>query len=534
MARPLATLDAETDPFEHGEFPKPFIWGLYHADGYEEFTTVKEVAEFLFDKEWIVYAHNGGKFDFLFLAEFLNECENILMINGRVSKAKIGACEIRDSYCILPLPLRELNKDDFEYWKLKKEHRKKYMKEIKKYLYNDCLYLYEAIIAFRESYGDNITVASAAMKQWREISDTKPERTNKDYFNEINPFYHGGRVECFESGIVAGDVKVFDINSAYPFAMVHDHPAGKDYFYSKSLPKTEKEIKLSLIVLECESHGAFAIKTKAGTSFPNDGIRRVFNVTGWEYLAALEKCRLGRKPQIMWCYTFRHSINFTPYVEKFFALKDEAKKLGNKHQYVFAKLFLNSLYGKFGSNPQNYKEYQITPLQYMEAMESEGWSISNTAIKNKIVWEKPLEEEKYRFYNVATAASITGFVRAYLFKSLCESERPLYCDTDSIILIGNHKMTLHPTELGAWDMEAEGGRMAICGKKLYALEKNNGEYKIASKGAKLTAKDIFKIAEGEVINYKNEAPSMSLVSGEKFVTRNIRATVDLKKKVSKF
>ena len=38
MARRIvAVADSETDPFKHGRFPTPFIWGLYDGTHYYEF-----------------------------------------------------------------------------------------------------------------------------------------------------------------------------------------------------------------------------------------------------------------------------------------------------------------------------------------------------------------------------------------------------------------------------------------------------------------------------------------------------------------
>ena len=79
----------------------------------------------------------------------------------------------------------------------------------------------------------------------------------------------------------------------------------------------------------------------------------------------------------------------------------------------------------------------------------------------------------------------------------------LYCDTDSIAA-GKNQIFRGP-ELGQWETEGEFVQAAIAGKKLYAFEydpksrpKNrNGKeirYKIASKGVRLSAMEIFEIA----------------------------------------
>ena len=37
-----AVADSETDPFKHGRFPTPFIWGLYNGKHYYEFTNTDD------------------------------------------------------------------------------------------------------------------------------------------------------------------------------------------------------------------------------------------------------------------------------------------------------------------------------------------------------------------------------------------------------------------------------------------------------------------------------------------------------------
>lgn len=127
-----------------------------------------------------------------------------------------------------------------------------------------------------------------------------------------------------------------------------------------------------------------------------------------------------------------------------------------------------------------------------------------------------------RFYNVATAASITGFVRAFLMKSIQATQNPLYCDTDSIVCENASKLLIGD-KLGEWKSEGTGNLGAIAGKKLYAFNIGK-EWKIASKGCKLTKDQIFAIARGESITYEPIAPTFSIKSEPRFIDRLIRAT----------
>ena len=79
-------------------------------------------------------------------------------------------------------------------------------------------------------------------------------------------------------------------------------------------------------------------------------------------------------------------------------------------------------------------------------------------------------------------------------------------------------------ELGQWEIECECDFAAIAGKKLYAFRKNDGKYKLASKGVRLTAPEIIKIAKGETVTYVPEAPTFSIKGGIRFTPRKIRMT----------
>lgn len=517
--------DCETDPFKIGRIPRPFIWGLYNGCEYYQFDTEKEFVEFIEDIDCICYAHNGGKFDWHYILPWVELHNPMTVINGRLSKFFIGDCEFRDSYNILPVPLREFNKDDFDYTILEKEVRDipENRRKIERYLKNDCVYLYDAVMNFTRQYGQGLTIAGSALKVWKKITKTKTPETNVKFFDKFSKYYYGGRVQVFESGVVNEPFKVIDINSAYPYAMKHNHAWGNNYTTTTELPKTRAYIERSFITLKCVSKGALPWRDdKKALQFPDDDVEREYMVTGWEYLAGIDTGTIT-DVEIIKVITFNDSINFSEYVDHFYKLKEESKDKDHA-QYIFAKLFLNSLYGKFGSNPQSYEEFKIIEQSNIYIEEQEGWRPNMPVGKNMIV-SRDLPEENHTFYQVATAASITGFVRAMMWRSICACDGVLYCDTDSIFARDVSSMELDPVKLGAWDIEAECNYGAFCGKKLYAVKTNKGKWKKASKGAKLEPEQIVEIAEkNKEILYKPENPSYSIKSGIRFVNRKIRMT----------
>ena len=150
----IAVADCETDPFDGHIIPSPFLWGYYDGTNYEEFTTTDKFIEFIYTlPPTILYAHNGGKFDWHFILDYIEDLEKVMIINGRLAKFTIGEVEFRDSMNILPVSLKKMQKDEFDYNKMKADVRHKYMAEIKRYLYHDCLYLYQYVTGFIDDPG---------------------------------------------------------------------------------------------------------------------------------------------------------------------------------------------------------------------------------------------------------------------------------------------------------------------------------------------------------------------------------------------
>lgn len=606
--RSFAVIDAESDPFKRGRKPEPFIWGFYDGSTYEQFTDlsllpkrlhgiscdIDEFIPFLFDRRIIVYAHNGGKFDYHFLLPYINDFEPILIINGRLAKFQIGDCEFRDSWNILPVPLAAYQKQKFDYSILEKDKRYKphNWKRITDYLYSDCLYLYRMVEAFIDRHGVQLTQAGASMKSFRKSCKAKgillPDNSNADFYEKFKPFYYGGRTEVFRKGIIKRPFKVVDINSAYPRAMLEDHATGVDYEileigveqFLVDLNRKKKAAKgkpaytyeQCLFHIKAISKGALPYRDKDGSLFfPNDNCSRIYFVTGWEVLAGVETGTLEIK-QWLACYVFDETINFTHHIMPLWEHRKAAKEADDKENSILDKLEMNSLYGKFAANPQSYKEYMpLDPkhaglLDHLEAIkrghllqdysedldvleEFDGYKFAGM-LGPWVLAARDLPEDKHHYYNVVTAASITGYVRAKLWRNICKCKGVLYCDTDSIAATNVKGVTLGK-ELGQWDIEGNFSEGAIAGKKMYAFKYSKSDYKkqlqkkkkgnkiqvykIASKGVKFRAWQIYALCRGQTIEYDPKVPTYSIGKEPEQVKRhvvmNAKTAEDMRRKV---
>lgn len=534
--RPIAAIDCETDPFKYRLKIKPFIWGGYFDGEFRHFATFDGLLGWLvsLDKKIVVYAHNGGRFDYIFkdVVKNIPNGTNLKIIHGRLASFRVGKLEFRDSLCAVPVALAQYKKSDMAYWKLKKENRKKYRDEIIKYLKSDCVNLWELITAFTDKYGPSLTLAGASMKQACILEDIEVPKSTPAYFRQLKPFYYGGHVQRFTKGKVKGPIYLWDINSAYPYAMRHEHPWGARYHldYYKGGGVADQ----SFLELTAESHGAFPFgDKKGGTSFPADGVRRAFKVTGWEYNEAKRLKLLGDRPKIGRVYSFHETKNYRKYVDHFYKVRMESPE--GSAERVFGKLFMNSFYGRTGMDGSAYEQYMIDTPQAAKRLAKEGWIMREETEDERYIYFRPEPKDKWRFHDVAIAASVTGFVRAMLMENiaLCQKAKSKvhYCDTDSLLTTGPWEPKVNDG-LGGWKLEAVATTGYFAGKKLYSLKlakpfvtKKNKGWKKAHKGVVLTGKQIAGIAEfGLEIEYRKAAPSMGILSGSKFIHRKVRAT----------
>ncbi len=525
----ILTLDFETDPFAYGHAVKPFAVGLYNGKDFTSIWNVKcpeMIAELLMHlPPSIIYMHNGGKFDIFFLMDWLDA--DLTIINGRITKGILcGRHEFRDSYSILPMSLKDLGgKKDIDIQKLSRANRNENRVEILEYLKQDCVSLHEHVTAFWSEFGDYLTIGSAAMAQLKKFHPfPRGSKSLDETFR--SRFYFGGRVQCFQSGIIRKPFKIFDVRSMYPYVMKNFlHPVGTAYDLSTSITKNT-----AFLQVEGTNAGAFCERLKDGGIDFTVGYGTYFT-TIHEFNAALET-KTFRPQRVIKCFNFDDWGCFDGFVTHFFEARLKAIESGNRILKNFYKLILNSAYGKFAQNPDNFRDYCITHRKRLPLPWSEKHVYN---LGEWIIWEKPAERHSY--YNVAIGASITGAARSVLRNGLSNASDPMYCDTDSIICADLSNVSFGD-ELGDWQLEATGDKLAIAGKKLYAcfdsgaVDENGNVLigsdtciKSATKGARIFPHEIEAVARGETVTYRRDAPTFKLDGSQQFVKREIRRTV---------
>lgn len=544
MSKRICTLDLETDPFKHGETIEPFCSGFYDGSRFactwDEGRTIERTVKFLEKEEpAIIYMHNGGRFDFYYFLH-LFEAE-LQIVNGRIIRAKLGAHEFRDSFSILPFALREYQKKEIDYKKLQRKVRHKHRDEIIEYLRYDCLYLHELVTAYWDEFGDVLTIGSAAMRQLKSFHKFKSGGPEYDA-RFRKKFYFGGRVQVFRPGIIREPINVYDVNSMYP-AVMRDylHPINTGVSVSKRIEKDT-----CFIVAEGWQRGPikpFIIRGEDKLNY--DTTYGTFGTTIHEWNAALETNSFQPK-KIHITYGWSERSSFGDFVDHFYNARLEAKRTDDRVHELFYKFVLNSSYGKFAQNPENYFEWTITPMDPLP----EPWEPAAIAQGKYILWRKPVIE--LRFYNIATAASITGAARSVLLRGLHAVKGLAYCDTDSIFAASSGSLRIDDSSLGAWKHEARATHSAFAGRKLYALCEAQSEHpahckqikkgekcthenfkhegrrwtciKQGTKGNRITAWQTFRVTNGKTVKWLNQSPTFKLDGSVQYLSREVSAT----------
>lgn len=525
----IAVLDLETDPFEFGKMIYPFCAGFYDGEVFTSFwgdDCVERVVKMLLDskEQYIIYAHNGGRFDFFFFLKYI--AKSLRIVNSRIIQAYLGEHELRDSYAIMPFPLESYRKTEINYDHFKRGRREKHRQEIVSYLSDDCHDLYTLVIAFRKQFGDNLTIGSASMKQLKKFHSFKTG--NGQYDARLRKdFYFGGRNQCFFQGVFNAPVRIYDVNSMYPHVMKSFlHPVSVGIYESNTVDDTT-----CFLTVEGRNYGAFPIRAEDG-SLDFTVQNGTFHTTIHEWQAALETGTFKPK-RIIKTLGYSRRESFADFVDHFYAARARAKEDNDKILTLFYKYVLNSAYGKFAQNPENYADWFITqvgefPPGWHECEKScddpcrKKWTPSFMC-DDYLIWERPLAELNY--FNVATGASITGAARSVLLRGIHNTSRCLYVDTDSIICTDGRKLDQSETKLGSWKLEAEGASVAICGKKLYAVFDASGTcIKKAHKGARLDGPQILSIARGAEVISQNPVPAFKFDGSHSFTERRIKNT----------
>lgn len=315
--------------------------------------------------------------------------------------------------------------------------------------------------------------------------------------------YYGGLVNNFYVGKVYNQRTYWiDVNSLYPYVMLKSYPVKllderKDVSpeYFKTLSRLDN--LCATVIIEDQTN-----------VYPKKHNGRLCDVQG-KYITSLcgvELERAIKQRSIKWvkhCSTYEMQPIFYSFINYMWKLRSEYKAGGERVKEQLVKLFMNSLYGKFGMKGHTWRNFSIAALEEYYSLENAKVpsvyyrvGFKPTITVNSCNWHAmglrrpiklrynagalemqfPTGEHSQSF--CAIAAFVTSYARDYL-RSLIRiagQDNVYYCDTDSLFLNETGYQTLSKkgyissTELGKLKLEGTAMNCVFNGPKDYVFD----------------------------------------------------------------
>ena len=340
--------------------------------------------------------------------------------------------------------------------------------------------MYSNYVKFLVNYdlgSQGYTIASQAFHAFRHrfMEHNIHIHSIENVINDERASYHGGRTEPFYIGEVQEyPIYDLDVNSLYPYVM-------QKYAYPTKYLTSYESPKLSYVRNMLKSHSAVAL-CELDTDeaiYPYQGDKLIFpigNFLTWlntgEIIEAMER---GHLVDIRLIHFYNQAHIFDKYVDFFYSLKQEFSRQNDEVQRFLTKLFLNSLYGKFGQ-----RSYEIIPLDEPSPKDygveyvvlGLSGKMEYRYIINGIQYVKGQPHEGFDSF-VAIASNVTAYARLHLYHLIEKAGQGnvYYCDTDSVFVnedgFNRLKGELDNDKLGKLKVEKIFDSLVIYGPKDY-------------------------------------------------------------------
>lgn len=394
--------------------------------------------------------------------------------------------------------------------------------EEKDYIETDCRIIQMAL-GFQFAEGmKKMTIASDALSFYKEMMGRRFEYwfpvLPKIVDDDLRAAYKGGFTWCNPrwAGQDIGCGVVLDVNSLYPDSM-YSNPLPWGYpVYFEGKYKPNDYYPLYIARIRC----AFQLKPDhiPTVQIKGTGLWREteylesseIEVDGYKDYVAVDLTMTSVDLELFLAhydiigeieykcgYMFKaQSGMFQQYIDHWMHIKATSPK--GSAQRAIAKLFLNSLYGKFGSSTERYNKNPVLcpdgVVRYYSKQEPERDKNGNILFDpyGRIMYKLDengcrvtIEPEEVDPVYTPVAAFITAYARRKTISSAqAVFDRFVYADTDSLHLIGDELpegLEIHPTKLGAWDHEKTFQRARFLRAKTY-IEEVDGRLEVTCAG----------------------------------------------------
>lgn len=330
--------------------------------------------------------------------------------------------------------------------------------------------------------------------------------------------YHGGRSEAFYIGKINNKVYVMDVHSMYPSVMIDElYPIKFIKYKNKgNLYALRSYMRRGYLVIAevlVETDKPVVPKKAERLIAPIGRFRTVLTTPEINYLLETG----GKILDVYRFSVYEGAKIFSEYVKYFYHLKETAT---NKVDYLFVKLFLNSLYGKFGQRSPKWQkagtndDYEKFGVERYYDPSGDKWI--NMRTYAGIVEVSGDYGESYNSF-VAIAAHVTGYSWVKLTRAIAAGgfDNVYYCDTDSIFT--NEEtykkfldIGLVGEELGKFGLEKVADTAEINGVKDYVLHMGDQKQRKLKGVSKASVLVLTKGSEIE-ISGKDELKAINLL-----------------------
>lgn len=292
--------------------------------------------------------------------------------------------------------------------------------------------------------------------------------------------YFGGQLESYHIGKIDEKIYQYDVASLYPSVMKNNvypvHLLEYDITdrVTDGFPSINPSHSTAEVFINSPSD-TFPVRVKQGVLYMNG--------RGWVTLAGPELYyakQMGYIEKTRSWATYECAELFNSYVDYFWDMKISAEREDDYVQRTFAKLMLNSLYGKFGQMGSS-----LVPVTDYMPIDEFGLCTVSHALTGKITryvsfFDVVLREEKgkeLQFSVPAISAFVTSYARQTMrkLKTIVGAENYYYMSTDCLIVNANGRIHLqnakeiNPGVLGKLNLEAKGDNGWIGGLHFYRI-----------------------------------------------------------------
>ena len=385
--------------------------------------------------------------------------------------------EFRDSLKLLPMSVAAIAaafqltepKGELDY-ETYREHGHALTDTEKDYIRRDVQIVAQALAVQAQTGHGKLTIGSESMAEYKELISNKNfikryPILDGDTDAEIRQAYRGGWTYVKEDrrGKRQGAGLVFDVNSLYPSVM-----------YDRDLPYGRPEKLVDMPSGLWIGSITFTARLRDGY-LPCIQIKKNMFYSDTEYVHVVDEPVTLSMTNVDWqlwnehydinviSYNYFYSFHkarglFVTYIDKWMKIK--AENTGGMR--AIAKLHLNSLYGKFATNPDITGKYP---------------ALDEGVVKLHLCAQE-IRDPVY----TPVGVFITAWARDVTIRAAQQNYSTFaYADTDSLHLITNHvpdNLDVHPTRLGAWKHESSFTESVYLRAKAYGELLDNGDYSI--------------------------------------------------------